>query len=152
LGCASQSNVAPRWDALYELAAPQGGCFSAAQARDGGDSLALLRYCLGRGRLPRAARGIFRRVHFPAGEHGDLVMLWLWSGREGVFSQETAISLHEGSDVLPPTRHMTVPRSWEGRRVKLPEGIERRFAEVSTWKTAWVGAVPVTAPLRTIED
>jgi predicted transcriptional regulator of viral defense system len=91
-------------------------------------------------------------VHFPAGEHEDLVVLWLWSGREGVFSHETALSLHQLSDVMPATRHMTVPLSWEGRRVKLPDGIELHFAEVPASQTEWVGAVPVTAPLRTIED
>jgi hypothetical protein len=37
------------------------------------------------------------------------VVLWLWSGREGVFSHETALALHELSDVMPATRHVTVP-------------------------------------------
>ncbi len=152
MGRPSQTSVVPSWDALYELAAPQDGCFSAAQARDVGYSLPLLQYYLGRGRLQRVARGIFRLVHFPAGEHEDLVVLWLWSGREGVFSHETALSLHQLSDVMPATRHMTVPLSWEGRRVKLPDGIELHFAEVPASQTEWVGAVPVTAPLRTIED
>jgi predicted transcriptional regulator of viral defense system len=152
VGRPSQTNVVPSWDALYELAAPQVGYFSAAQARDVGYSLPLLQYYLGRGRLQRVARGIFRLVHFPAGEHEDLVVLWLWSGREGVFSHETALALHELSDVMPATRHITVPLSWAHRRVKLPGGIELHFSELHASQTAWVGAIPVTAPLRTIED
>ncbi|MBL8678374.1 MAG: hypothetical protein JNK05_04380 [Myxococcales bacterium] len=152
MGRPSQTNVVPNWDALYEVAAPQDGYFSAAQAREVGYSLPLLQYYLGRGRLQRAARGIFRLVHFPAGEHEDLVVLWLWSGREGVLSHETALALHELSDAMPATRHITVPSAWEQRRVKVPDGVELHFANVPASQTEWVGAVPVTAPLRTIED
>jgi predicted transcriptional regulator of viral defense system len=152
MGRLSESSIVPSWDALYELAAPQDGCFSAAQARDAGYSLPLLQYYLGRGRLLRVGRGIFRLVHFPAGEHEDLVVLWLWSGRDGVFSHETALALHELSDVMPATRHMSVPARWKRRRVKVPEGLELHFADVAAEQTRWVGAVPVTAPLRTIED
>jgi predicted transcriptional regulator of viral defense system len=152
VGRPSQTSVAPSWDALYELAAPQAGYFSASQAREAGYSLPLLQYYFGRGRLQRVARGIFRLVHFPAGEHEDLVVLWLWSGRVGVFSHETALALHELSDVMPATRHMTVPPSWKRRRVRLPDGIELHFAQVPASQTEWVGAVPVTAPLRLIAD
>ena len=55
-------------------------------------------------------RGIYRLVHFPASDHEDLVVLWLWSEQAGVFSHETALALHDLSDALPGKVHMTLPR------------------------------------------
>ncbi len=40
-------------------------------------------------------RGVYRLVHFPVGDHEDLTAVWLWSEREGVFSHETALALHD---------------------------------------------------------
>jgi hypothetical protein len=42
-------------------------------------------------------------VHFPAGEHEEPVVVWLWSERQGVFSHQTALGLHglsEGESAL----------------------------------------------------
>jgi hypothetical protein len=40
-------------------------------------------------------RGIYRLVHFPAGQHEELVVAWLWSERVGIVSHQTALALHE---------------------------------------------------------
>ena len=72
----------PRWDALYETAAAQEGHFTTAQAADAGYSSQLLRKYLANGRIARTRRGVYRLVHFPPGDHEDLVTIWLWSGRE----------------------------------------------------------------------
>lgn len=58
----------------------------------------------------RVRRGVYRLVHFPAGDHEDLTAVWLWSQHEGVFSHETALALHDLSDVLPSRAHLTLPR------------------------------------------
>src|SRR5208337_2168977 len=50
------------------------------------------------GRVTRVRRGVYRLVHFPAGEHENLAVLWLWSERMGVFSHHTALALHGLSD------------------------------------------------------
>jgi hypothetical protein len=39
-------------------------------------------------------------VHFPAGEHEELVAAWLWSELAGVVSHQSALALHRLSDGL----------------------------------------------------
>lgn len=82
---------APDWNALFGVAQAQAGYFTTSQAAAAGYSPQLLRTYLANGKVMRVRRGIYRLVHFPAGEHEDLVMLWLWAERAGVFSHETAL-------------------------------------------------------------
>jgi len=142
----------PDWGRLYELAAGQGGYFTTQQAQDAGYSLPLLSHHVKQGRLQRAHRGIYRLTHFPAGEHEDLIVLWLWSGQEGVFSHETALLLHELSDALPAVHHLTLPASWARRRLRVPPGVRLYYADVKKADRAWVSGVPVTSPVRTVID
>jgi predicted transcriptional regulator of viral defense system len=142
----------PEWARLYEMAEPQGGYVTTAQAHEAGYSNPLLNYHVRVGRLERAARGIYRLAHFPAGDHEDLVVVWLWSGHEGVFSHETALALHELSDALPHGTHLSVPSSWRRRRLRVPNDTELYYADVDQDQRAWVGPIPVTKPLRTVVD
>jgi len=142
----------PDWDRLFELASAQAGYVTNEQAREAGYSLPLVQFYLGKGRLERVQRGILRLVHYPAGENEDLVPLWLWSGRNGVFSHETALLLHELSDAFPSKRHMTVPASWGKRRLRLPRGLVLHFADLPKSAMSWLGPVPLTIPLRTVAD
>jgi predicted transcriptional regulator of viral defense system len=70
----------------------------------------------------------------------------------GVFSHETALSLHDLSDVLPSTVHITLPASWQKRRFRIPRGVFLHFTDVTKADRAWVGSVPVTSPRRTLYD
>jgi len=142
----------PDWDRLYETAASQAGYFALGQALEAGYSAPLLQHHIARGRVERVARGIFRLVHFPAGDNEDLVIAWLWSGRVGVFSHETALFLHQLSDALPAIKHLTVPESWARRRLKVPAGVRLYFADVPKADRSWKGPFPVTSPLRTLRD
>ncbi len=139
-------------DALYEIASTQEGLFTSEQAAEAGISPQLLRHHVLGGRIRRVRRGIYRLTHFPPGEHEDLVELWLWSGRVGVFSHETALSLHELSDALPAQVHLTFPESWRARRLRVPEGLVLHYADVPEDQRGWVGPVAVTTPLRTVLD
>ena len=78
--------------------------------------------------------------------------MWLWSEREGVFSHETALSLHGLSDLLPARIHLTLPAEWAKRRFRVPEGVVLHHADVAERDRAWVGSVPVTSPRRTLVD
>ena len=100
-----------RWDRLYEIAEVQAGHFSTTQAAAAGFSPQLLDKHLRAGRIRRVRRGVYRLVHYPPGENEDLVVLWLWSERVGIFGHETALSLYQLSDLLPGKVHMTVPRT-----------------------------------------
>jgi predicted transcriptional regulator of viral defense system len=142
---------APDWDALFEVAQGQAGYFTTRQGAVAGYSPQLLAY-LGDKKVVRVRRGIYRLVHFPVSDHEDLVVLWLWSERVGVFSHETALALHDLSDTLPGKVHMTLPASWRRRRFRVPAGLVLYFADVGEADRASFSAVPVTAPLRTLVD
>ncbi len=149
---AARRVTAPSWDALFEVASGQEGLFTPAQAAKAGYSLQLLQKHLHAGRIQRVRRGVYRLVHFPPGEHEDLTAVWLWSERAGVFSHETALLLHGLSDALPSSVHVTVPASWQRRRLRVPAGVILSHADVADDERAWVGPVPVTAPRRTLAD
>ena len=84
----------PAWQALYDVAAAQEGLFTTRQAATAGYSPPLLTHHQKAGRIVRIRRGIYRLVHFPPGEHEELVTAWLWTDAQGVLSHETALSLH----------------------------------------------------------
>jgi predicted transcriptional regulator of viral defense system len=142
----------PDWDRLFEIAAAQEGLFTTRQAAGAGYSPQLLAHHLGAGRMIRVRRGVYRLVHFPAGDHEDLTAIWLWSDQEGVFSHQTALALHDLSDALPSQIHLTLPASWRKRRLRAPAGVVLHFADVRASERRWFGPVPATPPLRTLED
>ncbi len=142
----------PAWDRLYAIGAPQAGYITLAQAVAAGYSSPLVEYHVNSGRLERVGRGIFRLVHFPPTDNEDLVIRWLWSGQQGTFSHETALSLHGLSDALPSKMHMAVPQAWRKRRLRIPQGVMLHFADVAKEEVTWIGPVPLTKPLRTVAD
>jgi predicted transcriptional regulator of viral defense system len=143
---------APRWDDLYATASAQAGQFTTSQAAAAGYSPQLLTKHINAGRIVHAGRGLYRLVHFPPGEHEDLVAVWLWSKQSGIFSHETALALHQLSDALPARVHLTLPAQWRQRRLRFPPNVIAYYADVAETDRAWFGAVPVTNPARTILD
>lgn len=142
----------PSWDKLFQVASGQDGLFTTEQADRAGFYRQLLRRYVEFGRVRRVRRGIYRIVHYPPGEHEELAEVWLWSKQAGVFSHETALSLHGLSDVLPKRVHISVPAEWRRRRLRVPRGVVLHHATVRPQERAWFGAVPVTEPGRTLLD
>ena len=142
----------PDWDRLYEVAAAQEGFFTTQQAADAGYSPQLLVHHVSGGRVVRVRRGIYRLVHFPAGEHEELESVWLWSEQAGVFSHQTALALHRLSDALPAQTHLTLPSAWRARRFRVPEGVVLHHADVPKQELTWFGPVPITSVKRTLND
>jgi predicted transcriptional regulator of viral defense system len=138
------------WDLLFELAVAQSGHFTTQQATELGFSEAVLTYHQRMGKLRRPVRGVYRFSQYPATDHEEFVVVWLASGREGVFSHETALALHQLSDALPTRLHLTLPRTWQRR--SLPEGIARHYASVAAEDIVWIGPVRVTSVPRTLRD
>lgn len=148
----SSTGTTPRWDDLYESASGQSGYFSTRQAAQAGYSPQLLIYYMLKGRLQRAGRGLWRIVHFPLTDHEDLVPPWLWSNQRGVFSHETALRLHDVSDLLPDQTQMTLPASWSKRRLQPPPRIWLSYADLTPGEIMWSGPVPITTLPRTLRD
>jgi predicted transcriptional regulator of viral defense system len=146
------SGTHPDWNRLYELASGQAGYFTAKEAGNAGFSLPLLQHHLDAGRVERSQRGVFRLVNFPPTDEEGLVPTWLWSRREGTFSHETALALHQLSDVLPAKLHVTVPTAWKKRRVRIPRNVVLHLADLADDEREWKGPIPVTKPLRTVAD
>src|SRR5512146_243229 len=142
----------PAWHALYDVAAAQEGLFTTRQALASGYSAPLLAHHQKAGRIIRVRRGLYRLVHFPPGDHEEFVAAWLWTDTAGVLSHQTALSLHGLSDILPAQIHITLPLSWRHRRFRVPKGIVLHHAGVARDERTWVGAVPVTAVRRTLND
>jgi predicted transcriptional regulator of viral defense system len=142
----------PDWNRLFEIAAGQEGYFTTQQAAEAGYSPQLLVHYVHTGRATRSRRKIYRLVHFPAGEHEDLIPVWLWSDRAGVVSHQTAMALLGLSDVLPAHVHLTLPNDWKRRRLRVPDDVVLHFADVPHDDRTWFGAVPTTNARRSLND
>jgi predicted transcriptional regulator of viral defense system len=142
----------PDWGALYSIAQSQSGYFTTGQAVIAGYSPQLLHKYLGNGRIVRVRRGIYRLVHFPASEHEDLVVAWLWAEKAGAFSHETALALHDLSDALPAKIHMTIPASWRRRRLRVPASLVLHYADLGDFDRTGFSAISVTSVRRTLRD
>jgi predicted transcriptional regulator of viral defense system len=142
----------PSWDLLYQAAAEQRGYFTTRQAEQAGYSSQLLLKYLKNGRVVRTRRSVYRLVHFPAGDHEELMVLWLWSAERGVFSHQTALWLHGLSDLPPAEEHLTLPAEWSARRLRVPAGAKLHFADLEPVDWTWDNGIPVTSRQRTVDD
>ncbi|NRD47974.1 type IV toxin-antitoxin system AbiEi family antitoxin domain-containing protein [Corallococcus exiguus] len=144
--------IKPDWDQLHRVAEAQEGHFTTQQAGHAGYSPQLRAHYVRIGRASRIQRGIYRLVHFPAGEHEDLVAVWLWSEQVGTFSHQTALPLYDLSDVLPARIHLTIPEAWKTRRLRVPKPVVLHYADLLDSERQWAGAVRITTPSRTLDD
>lgn len=141
---------------LYELAETQGGYFTAHQAESLGYRANKRNYHVGAGNWVREARGIYRLTLFPRPERPDLLRWWLWSRDRsgeprGVYSHQTALDLHDLTDLMPARIDMTVPKGFR-RSAPIPAILRLHYDEVHSGEIETIHAVPVTCALRTILD
>src|SRR3569832_626503 len=140
----------PDWDRLFETAVAQEGHFTTAQAAEAGYSRPLIAKYLANGKFSRVMRGVYRLVHYPAGDREDLTTFWLKSSHEGVFSHETALSQQQLSETQPAQAHLTLPISWQRRRIKAPGPLVLHYADLPEEAVIWMGSIRVTALAQTI--
>ena len=146
-----------QWDSvLYELAEDQAGYFTAAQARAAGLHQVRLVQLAQQGDVERVSRGVYRYARFPVSRLGHYMEAVLWPQVRrpavvGVVSHQSALALHELSDVSPARVHVTVPTAVRIRRA-LPKGLVLHYAELSPEDVEGVEGVPVTTPSRSIRD
>jgi predicted transcriptional regulator of viral defense system len=142
---------------LFQLAASQGGYFSAAQARKVGYSYQAQAYHVGAGNWARIDRGLFRLPEWIPDLHDDLIRWTLWSRGRAVVSHETALAVHGVGEFESARVHLTVPPGFSMRdpavilhHVDLPENdvIERDGFRLTTVARALID----TAALAPDED
>ncbi|MCK5161854.1 MAG: hypothetical protein KAQ99_09800 [Candidatus Aureabacteria bacterium] len=139
---------------LMEIAAGQAGYFTAKQALKAGYSHRLQHYHRAKGHWQEINRGIFRFAQYPHSPTEDLVRWSLWSRDrndtpQGVFSHETALSVHELSDIMPAKIHLTVSPKF---RKKIPDGCILHKALLKNNEIEKREGYSVTTPLKTIID
>ena len=101
-------------DRLYEVAAATSGYFTRAQLPV--ELQYALQYHERQGRVEKVGRGIYRLVNLPPSEDEQYLVASLWSNGRGVISEESALSIHELSDVLPSATVLT----FEGETSQTP--------------------------------
>src|SRR5271155_3130194 len=119
---------------LYEIAEDQQGFFTTKQAKAAGFAENTHPYHVRTGNWIREHRGIYRLASFPRGERPDLMLWSLWSrnrreAAQGVYSHQTALSLHELSDVMPAKLPLAVPRSFR-RNSEIPRVLVLHFPDL----------------------
>jgi hypothetical protein len=143
-------------DALFKIAEGQQGYFTAKQAADAGYQLGSQAHHVKLGNWVRVERGIYRLARFPQSSEEQLVIYTLWSRNragepEGVYSHQTALSIHELSDVNPAKLHMTVPSAFR-RSAKVPKILVLHRASLNEKDVEQRQGFAVTRPLRAIAD
>ena len=140
--------------AIYQIADAQGGYFTAAQARQAGYAYSQQHFHVERGNWLRVDRGTFRLRDYPPGEREDLIRWSLWSRNQkgvpqAVISHDTALTVHELSDVMPARVHLMVP---PGFRKRLLSGCVLHKGELAPADVEVRPGYQVTTPLRTLLD
>lgn len=138
---------------LFEIASDQGGYFTAAQARSCGFSWALLTHHSKGGRFIRVRRGLYRLRQYPASSREDMLVAWLSAGADvAVVSHESALDLHELSDVVPEVVHLTVPRAKRYRPASRGVAVHTSTRPFRPTDITILGGMRVTAAARSIMD
>lgn len=141
---------------LFALAEQQQGFFTAKQAKAAGFAETTHPYHVQAGNWIREHRGIYCLAQFPTPERPDLVLWSLWSSNrkeeiEGVYSHQTALSLHELSDLNPAKLQMTVPTHFR-RNSDIPRILVLHYDDLPTSDIQAGPGYKFTRPLRTILD
>jgi predicted transcriptional regulator of viral defense system len=141
-------------DALYRRAEAQAGYFTAGQALEAGMDRATLRHhARPGGRYQRVGRGLYRLRHFPTSPHEHVMAAWLpLRGNGAVVSHESALELHDLSDVIPDAVHLTVPRSERGIRPRAGVRLHTSEDPPRGNEVRQIAGLPVTGPERSIFD
>lgn len=143
-------------DALFEIVEGQQGYFTAKQATVAGYQLGSQAHHVKSGNWARVERGIYRMARFPQSSEEQLVIYALWSRNragkpEGVYSHQTALSIHELSDANPAKLHMIVPSTFR-RSAKVPKILVLHRASLNEQEVEQRQGFAVTRPLRAIAD
>lgn len=150
------ASTTQKYKNLYQIASEQNGYFTTKQAINSGYGTNSHPYHVKTGNWIREHRGIYRLANYPLGDRPDLMLWHLWSRNrneepQGVYSHETALAIHDLTDLNPSKLHMTVPRNFR-RNSRIPEVLVLHYNYISPTETVPAYGVRVTTPLRTIID
>ena len=147
-----------RMDELIAIAEENDGLLTSKQARNAGILDSVLVRLAQRGRLERAARGVYRIAHFPQSKFSQYREAILWAeashGPEEpdvALSHETALALYGISDANPSFVNITVPKTARLRRQR-PKWIAVHRGDLHPLDVTLHEGLPVTTVAKTITD
>lgn len=133
---------------LFNVAAQQGGFFSAAQAKSVGYSYQAQAHHVAAGNWFRIDRGIFRVADWVPERDDDLSRWALWSKGRGVISHDSALAAHMIGEFESPQVHLTVPRGFSSR----DPAVRLHVAELADEDVVQHSGYRVTTVLRSLVD
>ena len=137
---------------LREIALDQHGFVTARQAEGEGINPIELVKLTSRGRLERAARGVYRVPQVPGSRWDNWALAVLWTGvPEACLSHDTALAAWDISDINPDHIQLTLPKGTRLRRA----GGERfvlHYANLDSRQRTWFEQIPITDVPTTIAD
>src|ERR1700722_5899284 len=143
---------------FLQIAENQHGYFTSQQAQVCGFSRANFHRKLKSGKWCKEELwGIYRLANYQYTLRSELALWTLWSADkqgipQGIWSHETALDIHELSDVAPAKLHMSVPRSFRKSK-KIPNNICLHFVdEIPQSDIENRQGYRITTPLRTLAD
>lgn len=139
---------------LYRTAESQAGFFTAVQAIEAGIARSTLAYhARPDGRFERLGSGLYRLKYFPEGVNDHIMAAWLpLKGAGAVVSHQSALQLHDLSDLSPGVVHLTVPRDKRGARPRVGVRLHTSEDFPASAELRAVDGLPVTSVERTIID
>jgi predicted transcriptional regulator of viral defense system len=145
-----------RFDEMLALAEENDGLLTARQAREAGIADSVLARLTQRGRLERAARGVYRIPYFPSNRLSQYREAVLWAKAGGgpqdvALSHATALVVYGISDANPHVVHLTVPRKARLRRVR-PKWVRVHRADLARGEVTVHEGIPITTVARTVGD
>lgn len=141
---------------LFEIADRQQGYFTSKQAQECGISRSHFYRKLQSGEWVKALRGVYRLAQYPVSDRPELVLWTLWSRDkkdqpQGVWSHETALDIHELSDIMPAKMHMTIPPRFR-KQIAIPKNLKLHVTMLTKTDIEERHGYRVTTPLRTLID
>jgi predicted transcriptional regulator of viral defense system len=143
-------------DLLFEIADRQQGFFITRQAEECGFSRSNFHLKIRSGEWIKEMRSVYRLARYPLTERPELILWILWSCNrkgepQGIWSHDTALDIHELSDVMPSKMHMSVPSNFR-RRTDIPRVLNLHYIDIPESDTETRQGYRVTKPLRTLVD
>ena len=141
---------------LFEISESQMGYFTTSQAEEAGFKRSNFNVHIKHGNWKKEYHGIYRISDYPLTDYEHYMVWYLWSRNrsgfpQGTFSYQTALSLHNLSDVNPSKIHMTVPKKFR-RSVEIPKILILHKRDIAGKDKEQFCGFQVTTPLRTILD
>ncbi|MEF2279915.1 type IV toxin-antitoxin system AbiEi family antitoxin domain-containing protein [Deinococcus sp. YIM 134068] len=151
---AASGTTSQRRAALFAVADGQAGYFTAKQAEAAGYSRRMHTYSAQQGAWRHVGHGLYRLEQYPDTPHEPYVQLSLWSRDhqdepQGVLGFDTALMLHDLSDLMPDRVHLVVP---PGFRKRPPPGVVLHRGVLPEADLQPAQGYCLTTPLRTLLD